>query len=102
ETKHAPARAGGPAADVLEWQGTSRARPRALAAAVEGVAAPGKCGGARRGARGSADTPPHVNTHEDGMAVTPPERSSLRASSHAAAWQLWCWCREAEALAMAQ
>jgi hypothetical protein len=36
------------------------------------------------------------------MAVTPPERSSLRASSQAAAWQLWCWCREADAPAMAQ
>jgi hypothetical protein len=31
------------------------------------------------------------------MAVTPPERSSPPA-----AWQLWCWCREADARAMAQ
>jgi hypothetical protein len=36
------------------------------------------------------------------MSVTPPERSSLRASSQAAAWQLWSWCREADAPAMAQ
>jgi len=36
------------------------------------------------------------------MSVTPPEWSALRASSPPATWQLWSWCREADALAMAQ
>ena len=36
------------------------------------------------------------------MSVIPPERSSLRASSSRDAWQLWTWCWEADAPAMAQ